>query len=40
MLDRLAEMSPEERSEAFSNKESTFNLAEVESSAAAAGTRE
>jgi Icc protein len=33
VLDRLAEMSAEERREAFSNKKSTFNLAEAESSA-------
>jgi hypothetical protein len=33
VLDRLAEMSPEERREAFSNKKSTFNVAEAESSA-------
>lgn len=35
VLDRLAQLSPEERREAFSNKRSTFNLAEVESSGAA-----
>ncbi len=35
VLDALAAMSPEERREAFSSKASTFNLAEVESSAAA-----
>lgn len=36
VLDALAAMSPDERREAFSNKESTFNLAEVESSAVGA----
>lgn len=34
VLEALAAMSAEERREAFSNKKSTFNLAEVESSAA------
>lgn len=34
VLERLAELSHEERIEAFSNKRSTFNLAEVESSGA------
>ena len=33
VLDGLAEMTPEERREAFSNKKSTFNVAEAESSA-------
>jgi Icc protein len=33
VLDRLAEMTSEERREAFSNKKSTFNVAEAESSA-------
>lgn len=32
-LERLAQLTPEERLEAFSSKRSTFNLAEVESSA-------
>jgi len=37
VLERLAELSPEERIEAFSNKRSTFNLAEVESSGTHSG---
>lgn len=35
VLDRLAELTHEQRIEAFSNKRSTFNLAEMESSGAA-----
>lgn len=34
VLDRLAELTHEQRIEAFSNKQSTFNLAEVEASGA------
>lgn len=36
VLERLAQATPEQRIEAFSNKQSTFNLAEVESSGAPA----
>jgi hypothetical protein len=36
VLEALAAMSPEERREAFSNKASTFNLADAEASGGAA----